>query len=92
MGIYCELNRLMEPLQYFEKEGAGILLVDEKNQTLFCNALGDEESEVQGVEEIESSYRYMKRRIQDLPYIFISIWEKRQFIPDFMKCWAELFL
>ncbi len=77
LGIYCELNRLMEPLQYFEKEGAGILLVDEKNQTLFCNALGDEESEVQGVEEIESSYRYMKRRIQDLPlYIYIYMGEE----------------
>lgn len=77
LGIYCELNRLMEPLQYFEKEGAGILLADEKNQTLFCNALGDEESEVQGVEEIESSYRYMKRRIQDLPlYIYIYMGEE----------------
>lgn len=51
--------------------------MDEKNQTLFCNALGDEESEVQGVEEIESSYRYMKRRIQDLPlYIYIYMGEE----------------
>ena len=75
LGMYCSLDSLMEPLYYFQKDGAGILLTDEDDRILYLESALEGSEEIRSVKEIENTYPYLKREITGLPlniYIFMD--------------------
>ena len=75
LGMYCSLESLMEPLYYFQKDGAGILLTDEDDRILYLESALEDSAEIKSVKEIKKTYPYLKREITGLPlniYIFMD--------------------
>ena len=75
LGMYCSLDSLMEPLYYFQKDGAGILLTDEDDRILYLESALEDSAEIKSVKEIKKTYPYLKREITGLPlniYIFMD--------------------
>lgn len=75
LGMYCSLDSLMEPLYYFQKDGAGILLTDEDDRILYLESALEDSAEIKSVKEIKNTYSYLKREITGLPlniYIFMD--------------------
>lgn len=72
LGMYCYLESLIEPLQYFKKDGFGILLVDDQAQILYSQSFLENAEEITDIEQIKMNYSFMNRKIEDLPlYIYI---------------------
>lgn len=75
LGMYCSLESLIEPLYYFQKDGAGILLTDEDDRILYLESALEDSAEIKSVKEIKNTYSYLKREITGLPlniYIFMD--------------------
>lgn len=75
LGMYCSLESLIEPLYYFQKDGAGILLTDEDDRILYLESALEDSEEIKSVKEIKNTYPYLKREITGLPlniYIFMD--------------------
>lgn len=75
LGMYCSLESLIEPLYYFQKDGAGILLTDEDDRILYLESALEDSAEIKSVKEIKKTYPYLKREITGLPlniYIFMD--------------------
>lgn len=72
LGLYCDLESLIEPLHFFKKDGAGILLVDDQDKILYSQSYLKNTEEITSIDEIEENYPHMERKIEDLPlYIYI---------------------
>lgn len=72
LGMYCYLDSLIEPLEYFKKDGFGILLVDDYDQILYSQSFIENAEEITDIKQVEAEYSYMNRKIKDLPlYIYI---------------------
>lgn len=75
LGLYCELENLMEPLYFFKKDGSGILLTDDQDQILYAQSYLEDPQEISAIGEIEETYPHMSRKIEDLPlytYIYMD--------------------
>lgn len=75
LGLYCDLESLMEPLYFFKKDGSGILLADDQNQILYSQSYLKNAKEISDIHEIEENYPHMKRKIAGLPlhtYIYMD--------------------
>lgn len=67
LGMYCDLNFLKEALNSFQKEGAGICLVDSENQIIYTRTTNNSRSSVKDITEIENTYSYRKRDLDKVP-------------------------
>ena len=54
LGLYCSVERLTESLNYYKKEGCGILLADDQNDVIYSQSDFEEGEQVQTIEEGES--------------------------------------
>lgn len=75
LGIYCSLEGLKEPLYYFQKKGAGILMADEQGRILYTQSDLKNGKEISDLADIEENYFYMKQEIKNVPvsvYIFME--------------------
>lgn len=75
LGMYFDLESLMEPLDYFQKEGSGILLVDDNEQIVYSQCELKNSKKVERLEQLENHYSYLKRQIDGLPictYIYME--------------------
>ncbi len=75
LGIYCSLENLKEPLYYFQKKGAGILMADEQGQILYAQSDLGNGKEIHELADIEENYFYIKQNLEQVPvsvYIFME--------------------
>ncbi len=75
LGIYCSLESLKEPLYYFQKKGAGILMADEQGQILYAQSDLKDGKEIRELTDIEENYFYIKQEMEHVPvsvYIFME--------------------
>ena len=80
LGIYCTLQGFTDPMKYFEKDGAGIMMVDEDNNILFMNsAYGAGMS----YEELAGQYTIVRREIQNLPVSICVFMQKAAIYQEF---------
>ena len=67
LGIYCNMDDFIEPLQYFERVGAGIFMFDEEGSALFSK----DEVGIVNVSRLDDmdkdAYQYVGRKIEDMP-------------------------
>lgn len=92
LGLYCNLENLMEPLFYFKKEGSGILLVDDQDQILYSQSYLKNENEIETIGEIEENYPYMKRKIENLPLYTYIYMEKSSVYSGFYEIMGSVIL
>lgn len=80
LGIYCTLQAFIDPMQYFEKEGAGIMMVDQDNRILFMNS-----SYGTGMtyDELAEQYTIVKRDIGHLPVSICVFMEEATIYQEF---------
>ena len=89
LGIYCTLEGFTDPMQYFEKEGAGIMMVDEDNRILFMNS-----SYGTGMtyDELEEQYMIVRRDIDHLPVSICVFMEKATIYQEFYTMLKQIVL
>lgn len=85
LGMYCSLSSLIEPLYYFQKDGAGILLTDEKNAILYRETASGGSKEIKNLEEIKNNYQYSKREIENLPLCICIYMDQSKIYSGFYK-------
>ena len=80
LGIYCTLQGFTDPMQYFEKEGTGIMMVDEDNNILFMNS-----SYGTGMtyDELAEQYTIIRREISELPVSICVFMEEATIYQEF---------
>ena len=85
LGMYCSLSSLIEPLYYFQKDGAGVLLTDEKNAILYREIASGSSKEIKNLEEIKNNYQYSKREIENLPLCIYIYMDQSKIYSGFYK-------
>lgn len=86
LGIYCDLGKLMESLQYFEKKESGILLLDEQGNVLLSKleaGMKAGEKVSQGMGTATGMWRSGSAVCRSGP---MCLRENRRFTRDFMTC------
>ena len=80
LGIYCTLQGFTDPMQYFEKEGTGIMMVDEDDNILFMNS-----SYGTGMtyDEVAEQYTIIRREINELPVSICVFMEEATIYQEF---------
>ena len=73
LGVYCNLQSFTDPLQYFEKEGAGIMMIDDGNHILFQNA---DFAQNMTYDELADEYMILTQKISSLPVSVCIYMEK----------------
>lgn len=89
LGIYCTLKGFTGPMQYFEKEGAGIMMVDEDNRILFMNS-----SYGTGMtyDELAEQYTIVRREIGQLPVSICVFMEEATIYQEFNTMMKRIIL
>ena len=81
LGVYCNLQSFTDPLQYFEKEGAGIMMIDDGNHILFQNA---DFAQNMTYDELADEYMILTQKISSLPVSVCIYMEKKAIYQEFM--------
>ena len=81
LGVYCNLQSFTDPLQYFEKEGAGIMMIDDGNHILFQNA---DFAQDMTYDELADEYMILTQKISSLPVSVCIYMEKKAIYQEFM--------
>lgn len=75
LGMYCSLDGFVEPLYYFQKKGAGILLTDESDRIIYVEAADKEGKSINSISDLNDEFQYLKCEISSLPlrvYIYMD--------------------
>lgn len=67
LGIYCSTDIFIEPLKYYEKEGAGMALVDKNNDILHVQVDESIKELKKNAEEIWTGYWHAEKDISGMP-------------------------
>lgn len=69
LGMYCDMSSLMEPLNYFKKDDAGILLTNGQGRILYSS------NKLFKLSDVTDNHKYAKKKIENLPlyaYIYME--------------------
>lgn len=86
LGMYCNMDTLIEPLNYFKKEGAGILLTSESGEIFYSS------TELTSLSEIGDNYKYIKKKIDNLPLFSYIYMEKHMNVSGFQEILCKISL
>lgn len=89
LGLYCDVASLTAPLGYFNKEGAGLLLVDEEEKILYSS---DKAAQPKTIREIEENYTYMEQKLDNLPLHTYIYMEKNAIYAEFYGMLGQILL
>lgn len=83
LGIYCDIDTFTESLGYFEKEGAGILLLDSRGEILRA-----ESNDIDAVPkvypaDVKEKYQYTEQQVAGMPMSVSIYMEKRALYSEF---------
>lgn len=93
LGIYRRMEDFTEPLEYFERDGAGILMLDEESNILYMG----EDIKIQNVNQLSNSkksdYQYVERKIEGMPFsVGIFMYKKAIYSGYYQMLWQVFFV
>lgn len=93
LGIYCSIDDFTEPLNYFVRDGAGMLMLDDENNLLFTGE-NVKTGNIKGLGTgKKSDYQYVERQIEDMPLRVGIFMHKRAIYSGYYQTvWQVIFV